>query len=243
MTGPRPTSGFDRPIEDSSRRRRRANEPIPVAGSKPSPDAERSHPSARAERSRWRRVAGAAICNHVASYPVLESGLRLGWARRGLPARAILRANEANSRRRNEAIEWRRNEANSGGGSGGLVRTRFASRQGNSLPTTRSAPGAGPPPWKIFPGSLNGEILFPEIFERDRGHAAGPDSFRPFKPFTIVTASGESYHVSHPEIMSQSPIGDVVIVMPHGNEVVMIDVDSITEIAYGFGRKSKKSDA
>lgn len=25
---------------------------------------------------------------------------------------------------------------------------------------------------------------------------------RPFKPFTILTASGESYHVSHPEIMS-----------------------------------------
>jgi hypothetical protein len=66
---------------------------------------------------------------------------------------------------------------------------------------------------------------------------------RPFKPFTIVTASGESYHVSHPETMSQSPKGDVVIVMPRGNEVVMIDVDSITEIAYGFGRKSKKPDA
>ena len=66
---------------------------------------------------------------------------------------------------------------------------------------------------------------------------------RPFQPFTIVTASGESYHVPHPEMMSQSPKGNTVIVMPKGDEVVMIDVASITEIAYAFGRKSKKPEA
>ena len=66
---------------------------------------------------------------------------------------------------------------------------------------------------------------------------------RPFKPFTIITASGESYHVPHPEMMGQSPKGDIVIVMPQGNEVVMIDVESITEIAYRFGRKAKKPEA
>jgi hypothetical protein len=66
---------------------------------------------------------------------------------------------------------------------------------------------------------------------------------RPFKPFTIVTASGESYHVTHPEIMSQSLKGNTVVVMPKGNEVVMLDVASITEIADGFGRKSKKPEA
>jgi hypothetical protein len=63
---------------------------------------------------------------------------------------------------------------------------------------------------------------------------------RPFKPFTIVTASGESYRVRHPEMMGQSPKGDVVIVMPEGNEVAMIDVARITEITYNFGRKAKK---
>jgi hypothetical protein len=66
---------------------------------------------------------------------------------------------------------------------------------------------------------------------------------RPFKPFTIITASGESYPVRHPEMMGQSPKGDIVIVMPEGNEVAMIDVASITEIAYNFGRKAKKPEA
>ncbi len=66
---------------------------------------------------------------------------------------------------------------------------------------------------------------------------------RPFQPFTIVTASAESYHVSHPELMGQSPRGNTVIVMPEGDEVVMIDVASITEITYGFGRKARKSRA
>jgi hypothetical protein len=66
---------------------------------------------------------------------------------------------------------------------------------------------------------------------------------RPFKPFTIVTASGEGYHVPHPEMMGQSPTGNTVIVMPKGDEVVMIDVASITEISYAFGRKGKKSEA
>jgi hypothetical protein len=31
--------------------------------------------------------------------------------------------------------------------------------------------------------------------------------------------------------------------MPKGDEVVMIDVANINEIAYSFGRKAKKSDA
>ena len=66
---------------------------------------------------------------------------------------------------------------------------------------------------------------------------------RPFKPFTMVTASGESYRVRHPAMMGQSPEGDIVIVMPEGNEVVMIDVANITEITYAFGRKAKKPDA
>jgi hypothetical protein len=66
---------------------------------------------------------------------------------------------------------------------------------------------------------------------------------RPFKPFTIITVSGESYHVPHPEMMGQSPKGNTVVVMPKGDEVVMIDVESITEIAYAFGRKAKKPEA
>jgi hypothetical protein len=66
---------------------------------------------------------------------------------------------------------------------------------------------------------------------------------RPFKPFTIITASGKSYPIPQPEVMCQSPKGKSVVVMPKGNEVVMIDVASITEISYAFGRKTKKLDA
>jgi hypothetical protein len=64
---------------------------------------------------------------------------------------------------------------------------------------------------------------------------------RPFKPFTIVTASGERHQVSHPEVMIQSPGGNTIVIMPKGDEFVMIDVASITEIADEFGRKPKKS--
>ena len=55
---------------------------------------------------------------------------------------------------------------------------------------------------------------------------------RPFKPFEIRTASGESYPVTHPEDVWQSPGGEAVIVAikdVDGESVVMLDVQHITE--------------
>jgi hypothetical protein len=55
---------------------------------------------------------------------------------------------------------------------------------------------------------------------------------RPFKPFVIHTASGESYAVTHPEAVWQSPAGHTIIVSIKGEEVAMIDFDHITECVF-----------
>ena len=57
---------------------------------------------------------------------------------------------------------------------------------------------------------------------------------RPFRPFSIVTGSGESYLVPHPENIAFHSEGGVVIVIPAHGAVVMIDADSITEATYQF---------
>ena len=58
-------------------------------------------------------------------------------------------------------------------------------------------------------------------------------NLKPFKPFTIRTSSGESYHVAHPEVLWQSPGGQTVIVGLGGEAVVMMDAGHITEFVYG----------
>jgi hypothetical protein len=63
---------------------------------------------------------------------------------------------------------------------------------------------------------------------------------RPFKPFTIHTSAGESYRVTHPEAIWQSPGGQTVIVGTGGESVVMMDLAHIAELVYG--RKSRKTD-
>jgi len=57
---------------------------------------------------------------------------------------------------------------------------------------------------------------------------------KPFRPFSIVTGSGEAYLVPHPENIAFHSEGGVVIVIPAHGEVVMIDVESITEATYQF---------
>ncbi len=56
---------------------------------------------------------------------------------------------------------------------------------------------------------------------------------RPFKPFTIRTASGENYQVAHPEALWQSPGGQTVIVSLGGESVAMIDFGLMTEFVFG----------
>lgn len=55
---------------------------------------------------------------------------------------------------------------------------------------------------------------------------------RPFKPFTIVTQSGETYRVAHPEAVWQSSDGDTVIVDPGGGTVALMGVEHITEVVF-----------
>ncbi len=65
-------------------------------------------------------------------------------------------------------------------------------------------------------------------------------NLKPFKPFSIRTASGESHHVAHPEALWQSPGGQTAIVGIGGEAVVMIDIGHITEFVYGR-KKSTQS--
>lgn len=53
---------------------------------------------------------------------------------------------------------------------------------------------------------------------------------RPVRPFTIHTASGESYTVKHPETMAINEEDDVILLLPGPNQFAMLDVSSITEI-------------
>ena len=53
---------------------------------------------------------------------------------------------------------------------------------------------------------------------------------RPFEPFTIRTADGLVYDVSHPEVISSSPAGRTVIIMHADGSMVTIDLLLVTSI-------------
>lgn len=53
---------------------------------------------------------------------------------------------------------------------------------------------------------------------------------KPFRPFVIRTGSGESYTITHPEVIALSPHGNVAVIFPRANEVNLVDIDSITEV-------------
>jgi hypothetical protein len=61
---------------------------------------------------------------------------------------------------------------------------------------------------------------------------------RPFVPLTIRMTSGEAYPANHPESLWQSPGGRTVIIYIKGEEVVMIDVSLISEVAFSTKRKT-----
>ena len=52
---------------------------------------------------------------------------------------------------------------------------------------------------------------------------------KPFHPFDVRTASGESYHVRSPEMPWISPDGEVVLVYEPSEGVALIDADQVTE--------------
>lgn len=53
---------------------------------------------------------------------------------------------------------------------------------------------------------------------------------QPFRPFTIYLADGRSYHVPHPEFLSQSPGGRTVIVYHEDDSFSILDLLLITEL-------------
>ena len=56
-------------------------------------------------------------------------------------------------------------------------------------------------------------------------------------PIVIRTTSGEAYPVNHPESLWQSRGGQTVIINVKGEEVIMIDVSLISEVAFSTRKK------
>jgi hypothetical protein len=52
---------------------------------------------------------------------------------------------------------------------------------------------------------------------------------RPFHPFLVGTASGETYRVAHLELFWMDPDGEVMLVKGKDQGVALIDVASVTE--------------
>jgi hypothetical protein len=65
---------------------------------------------------------------------------------------------------------------------------------------------------------------------------------RPFKPFVILTASGESYPVAHPKAVWQSPGGHTIIVGIKGEQVAMIDIAQITEFVFTTRKRAREAE-
>ena len=53
---------------------------------------------------------------------------------------------------------------------------------------------------------------------------------RPFQPFEIRTGSGESFPVSHPEVIAIAPDNDTAVVLAGPGRIGIIDIASITEV-------------
>ena len=61
----------------------------------------------------------------------------------------------------------------------------------------------------------------------------------PFRPFAILTGSGERYPVDHPESCSISPSGRTVSVWLDNEDQAIIDMESITEFVAKPSRRKK----
>jgi len=68
-------------------------------------------------------------------------------------------------------------------------------------------------------------------------------SASPFKPFVLRLASGASYHVKHPELVSLSPGGRHLILWVDDNRYVDMDVllVEILDQADGQGRRRRSA--
>jgi hypothetical protein len=65
---------------------------------------------------------------------------------------------------------------------------------------------------------------------------------KPFRPFEIHTASGETYQVKGPEMIAVSPGGGLAVVFDAGNGVALVSMDQITECIRPITRAKAKAD-
>jgi hypothetical protein len=62
----------------------------------------------------------------------------------------------------------------------------------------------------------------------------------PFTPFDVVTASGKSYHVPHPDFLNISPAGRTCIVYAgDGDYFTTVNLVTITELVPKAARKGR----
>ena len=59
---------------------------------------------------------------------------------------------------------------------------------------------------------------------------------QPFRPFTLITASGKSYRVPHPEFVAFGPSRRIALVFTDEESFDALDVRTITEIKHGGAR-------
>jgi hypothetical protein len=59
---------------------------------------------------------------------------------------------------------------------------------------------------------------------------------QPFRPFTIRTADGRSFEVSHPDFVAQSPSGRTVIVFQADENYSVLDLLLMTELQVANGK-------
>jgi hypothetical protein len=62
----------------------------------------------------------------------------------------------------------------------------------------------------------------------------------PFQPFTLVTASGQSFRVPHPDYVTFSPARRTALVYSDDERFDVLDVLTITEILHGGPRSKGK---
>ena len=60
-------------------------------------------------------------------------------------------------------------------------------------------------------------------------HILGMTRGKPFHPFRVRTAGGESYTVAHPELFWVDPDGEVMLVKDKEQGVALIDTASVAE--------------
>ena len=66
---------------------------------------------------------------------------------------------------------------------------------------------------------------------------------RPVRPFTIHTASGETYTVRHPETMAIDEEDGVLFLLPGPGKMALINIASVAEITRDFTTQETNAEA